>query len=609
MFQSVWLNALFIGMVSACSMPLGALSALLWTPKKRALAFLIAFGGGALLAALVIDLVGSARERGHILELVVGSISGSLFFSFVNQMVNSSGGFLRKPSTTLAHLTQQERNYFLENCDRLKNIELFRNLSPALRQQIAQILLIVNYSKGTILYRQNDPSESLYIILQGKVELLDPQNELTTLKTVTAKEIFGHLAFLTGSTHQTQAVVREDCQLSILPRSDFEELLEISPELLERTKRIFQQSNIRDYLHHRHQLSLAEIKDWVGSAMATLQKQRRIIPAVKITQKKSEFLSLARTIRRFPVFNYLPQDDLEDLAERLVYRYYQDGHVFFQPEEYSDRLYIIHQGEVEIIYPSHLQKPPLVLTTADSFGELSLITKADHTVTAIAKTDVAIWTLRKQNFEEMLQQSPSLEKSVKAFLEQAKISDYLQTRQHFESTKAAQWVQQALESMDAGKLIPSATRMKSMMAEHKEAPMAIWLGLLMDGIPEALTIGAHQVAHPIGLSLLAGLFLSNYPEALSSSEGMKQQGFPISRILGMWTSIMLLTGILAAIGSQVFADVSKSMISLIESVAAGAMLTVISETMLPEAYAKGGSIVGLSTLLGFLAIIIIKSWG
>jgi zinc transporter ZupT len=53
--------------------------------------------------------------------------------------------------------------------------------------------------------------------------------------------------------------------------------------------------------------------------------------------------------------------------------------------------------------------------------------------------------------------------------------------------------------------------------------------------------------------------------------------------------------------------VPESVISLLESIAAGAMLTVIAETMLPEAYAKGGSIVGLSTLLGFLAIIVIKS--
>ncbi|MFM7573848.1 MAG: hypothetical protein ACKO4S_12055 [Snowella sp.] len=72
----------------------------------------------------------------------------------------------------------------------------------------------------------------------------------------------------------------------------------------------------------------------------------------------------------------------------------------------------------------------------------------------------------------------------------------------------------------------------------------------------------------------------------------------------LWCS---LTGILSAVGSVLFADVPESVISLLESMAAGAMLTVIAETMLPEAYAKGGPIVGLSTLLGFLAIIVIKS--
>ncbi len=112
--------------------------------------------------------------------------------------------------------------------------------------------------------------------------------------------------------------------------------------------------------------------------------------------------------------------------------------------------------------------------------------------------------------------------------------------------------------MNQGKLIPSATRMSSMMAEHKDAPVAIWLGLLMDGIPEALTIGAHIITNPISSSLLAGLFISNYPEALSSSQGMKQQGVSIPRILLMWTSIMVVTGILAALGSQLFADAPES---------------------------------------------------
>lgn len=175
MFQSVWVNALVAGLISACSMPLGSLTSLIWSPKNRALAFLIAFGGGALLAALVIDLVGSATEKGHLLELVIGSVIGSLFFIFVNKIVNNSGGFLRKPSTTLAHLTEQERRRFTQSFSGLKRIKFFRDLSQPLRQQIAQVLLVAHYAKGTILYRQGDKSESLYIIKQGKVDLLAPQ--------------------------------------------------------------------------------------------------------------------------------------------------------------------------------------------------------------------------------------------------------------------------------------------------------------------------------------------------------------------------------------------------------------------------------------------------
>lgn len=607
MFESIWVNALITGIISACSMPLGSLTSLVWTPRQRTLAFLIAFGGGALLAALVIDLVGSTKERGHLLELIIGSIVGSIFFTFVNQIVNNSGGFLRKPSTTLAHLSQQERRRFTQSSNLLKRIDLFQGLSYPLREQIAQSLLIGRYPQGTIIYRQGDPSESLYLIKEGKVALLDPQDNSRSFMTLEKNESFGQFAFLTGSPHQTVAVVKEDCRLEILPRPDFEDLLEVSSELLERTEQTLQQEKLKVYLQERHGLSLEQIQDWVTKSLATLREKRVLTAAVPILQKKDEFLGLARQIHRFPIFSYLPQEDLQDIADRLVYRELEDGHVFFQSGDFSDRLYIIHYGEVKILYPSHLQQTPLVLTTFDPFGELSFVTGAAHTVTAIAKTNVGIWTLRKQDFEEMLQQSPHLEEGVKKFLQQPKLKDYLETRQQFESNKAAQWVQLALTSMNAGQLIPSATRMTSMVAEHKDAPMAIWLGLLMDGIPEALTIGAHIVTNPVSPSLLAGLFIANYPEALSSSEGMRQQGFSIPRVLMMWTSIMVITGILAAVGSLVFVDVPESVISLLESMAAGAMLTVISETMLPEAYSKGGAIVGLSTLLGFLVIIVIKS--
>ncbi|MGK7871752.1 MAG: cyclic nucleotide-binding domain-containing protein [Xenococcaceae cyanobacterium] len=607
MSESLLGEAFLAGIISACSMPLGSLTAFFWHPQNRILAFLMAFGGGALLAALVIDLVGSAMEKGHLLELVIGTILGSLLFTLINQAINNSGGFLRKPSTTLVHLTQKETRHFEQRVSRLKRIDLFRDLEPPLRQKLAQYLLIGHYPQDTTLYCQGDPSESLYIIEGGKVDLHTSQDDFHRLARLSSNDIFGTMAFLTGCPHQTVAVTTEDTKLDILPRSDFESLLQISPHLAQNTASFLQSEEVADYLQHRQGLSFSQVKDWVALAVSSLHQEGVIPPAVEIKHKPDEFLKLAPQIRRFPIFKNLCPDELQEIAARLIYHQREDGYIFFQPQEISARLYIIHEGEVEIVYPKHLQKPPLILTSGDVFGELSFVTGAAHTVTAIAKTDVRVWVLRKQYFVEMLQQSQTLEENVRDFLGQAKLKDYLQTRQNFEPTKAGQWIQQALETMNASHLIPSATAMAGAVEEHKNAPMAIWLGLLMDGIPEALTIGAHLVVAPLSPSLLAGLFIANYPEAFSSSQGMKQQGFSLSRIFLMWTSIMLVTGILAALGTVFFSDVPDSTVSLLGSIAAGAMLTVISETMLPEAYAKGGSIVGISTILGFLVIILIRS--
>ncbi len=124
------------------------------------------------------------------------------------------------------------------------------------------------------------------------------------------------------------------------------------------------------------------------------------------------------------------------------------------PEDVSDRLFIIHQGEVEIVYPHHLQKPPIVLKPGDTVGELSFVTGANHTVSAIALTDVQVWVLRKRDFEEMIQQSKNLDEGIKTFLAQPKLQDYLLKQQNFTSSQAGQWIEKACQSMNAGHLIP-----------------------------------------------------------------------------------------------------------------------------------------------------------
>lgn len=158
--------------------------------------------------------------------------------------------------------------------------------------------------------------------------------------------------------------------------------------------------------------------------------------------------------------------------------------------------------------------------------------------------------------------------------------------------------------------------------EHGASGMAIWLGLLIDGIPESFVIGAGfltllSVKLGAGLepsftevlpyTLIAGLFLSNFPEALSASMGMKKSGMSTGKIMMMWMSLVIIIGIGALVGYYIGSSIPHEIEIAIEGLAAGAMLTMIAQTMIPEAVHLGGAkVVGLSTLIGYLSAVAFK---
>jgi zinc transporter ZupT len=159
-------------------------------------------------------------------------------------------------------------------------------------------------------------------------------------------------------------------------------------------------------------------------------------------------------------------------------------------------------------------------------------------------------------------------------------------------------------------------------ASHDNAAVAIWLGNLLDGLPESFVVGtvlmatvtaSVQAGTPIVFwdvlpyTLLAGLFLSNLPEALSSSAQMRMQGMSVQRILTMWLSLVLMTGIAAALGAVMGEWVPHNAMVFIEGLAAGAMLTMICAAMLPEAtHLAPPNWVGLTTLSGFFSALLFK---
>jgi len=130
--------------------------------------------------------------------------------------------------------------------------------------------------------------------------------------------------------------------------------------------------------------------------------------------------------------------------------------------------------------------------------------------------------------------------------------------------------------------------------------LSIVLGSVLDGIPESMVIGLTIFeGGAVGAAYLAAVFISNLPESISSTSGLATSGWKKSRILWMWIAIALISGLASLAGYGLFQNSSPDTVAFVLAFAGGAILTMLAETMAPEAYEHGGKLVGIATTLGF----------
>jgi ZIP family zinc transporter len=140
--------------------------------------------------------------------------------------------------------------------------------------------------------------------------------------------------------------------------------------------------------------------------------------------------------------------------------------------------------------------------------------------------------------------------------------------------------------------------------------LAIAVGALLDGVPESIVIGVSLLqGKGVSLVTVAAVFLSNVPEGLSSAAGMKKAGRSALYVFGVWGAIALTSGVAAALGNVALAGANPEIIAATTAVAAGAILAMLADTMIPEAFETAHDYAGLITVAGFLAAFVLSKLG
>jgi len=126
------------------------------------------------------------------------------------------------------------------------------------------------------------------------------------------------------------------------------------------------------------------------------------------------------------------------------------------------------------------------------------------------------------------------------------------------------------------------------------------LAIILDGIPESIVIGlGMSKGGEVSMAMLVAVFVSNLPEAIAGSSGMKSAGWSNRKVILLWLFIALVCSFSSVAGFSLFANTSELWMSFILAFAGGAILMMLANSMIPEAYEHGGRYAGVATVLGF----------
>lgn len=410
------LDALLQGLIGASSLLIGSLLGIFWKPGRVVIAAIMAFGSGTLLAAIAFDIAEPVYQQAGFWPVLAGFVLGGALFTVIINYIDDQGGFIRHPSSSRRFFYHHRQEETLEILDQIAHVEMLHSLSPSEVQAIIPLLRPLSVTPGTMLCREGDPGDAMFMIVEGEADIYK------------------------------------------------------GPQLM------------------------------------------------------------------------------------------------------------------------------AMLGPGEMFGEMALLTGEERSASVIARTPMQLYELEKIDFDGMLTRSPHLASGLSRILAR-RLRETTQSTASARSKSNDHWRQEVIDSVEID--FPLSEQQIQQIAKSS-TPIAILVGTLMDNIPEALVIGFNAGGGQLSSSFLMAVFISNIPEALSSSVGMKQAGTSAGRILSLWGGAVILSGLTSMVGSLLINFADSWVLGTAQAFAGGAILSMLSSTMMPEAYELGGGTVTYSTIAGFL---------
>lgn len=317
-----------------------------------------------------------------------------------------------------------------------------------------------------------------------------------------------------------------------------------------------------------------------------------------LRQKQKDSGILLNKLSNVELVRSLPPEEMEGVLTCIEPINVKEGEILFRQGDPGNALYLINDGSIDIVTDNGGERNIIAtLGAGQSFGEMALLTTDNRTATAIAAEDSLLLRIGKDQFDALMEISPGLRKAVEQLNSKRILQNVQNLRGHRETEH---WKKVAASNINRLSKAEELTYMKKSASTGN--PLALFLGAMLDTIPESIIIGAGFISlDTYTFTFILAVFLSNLPESMGSSMNMLEAGYSKARIFSLWCALIFAGIIAAAVGNIFLLDAPPTIITFVEAVAGGGILAMLASVMMPEAYEDGGAEVGLATIVGFLA--------